>query len=131
MLNLLTGDAGQRAIAAWHMGWPTAQTISGTDWMAPQLAILLEDPYDAVRYIANRSLATLPAYEQWSFDFLDSPQKRAEAKDHAVQVWKRMHRDSVAESNPSVLLGEGANLERGLQQSLIRRRSNRDVYLRE
>ena len=40
---------------AWHLGWPEAQAISGKEWMAPQLAVLLEDPYDAVRYIANRS----------------------------------------------------------------------------
>ncbi len=31
---LLKGDAGQRAIAAWHMGWEPARQASGSDWQA-------------------------------------------------------------------------------------------------
>ncbi len=47
LLWTLTGDAGQRAIAAQAMGWKPAQAASGTDWMLPHLAQLLDDPYDA------------------------------------------------------------------------------------
>ena len=52
LVSLLKGDAGQRAIVAQAFGWPPAQRASGTNWMAPYLALLLNDPYDAVRYIA-------------------------------------------------------------------------------
>ncbi|MGB0580800.1 MAG: multiheme c-type cytochrome, partial [Limisphaerales bacterium] len=50
----LTGDAGTRALVAWHMGWQPAQQASKHDWMAPFLANLLDDEYDAVRFIASR-----------------------------------------------------------------------------
>ena len=131
ILNLLTGDAGQRAIAAWHMGWPEAQEISGTEWIAPQLAVLLKDPYDAVRYIANRSLTSLPGYEQWSFDFLTSPQKREEASDRAIAIWESLPESDQAGPRASVLRDAGGHLEAEVQQRLLKRRSDREVYLRE
>ena len=77
LLWLLRGDAGQRAIAAQAMGWAPAQEASGTDWMAPYLAQLLDDPYDAVRFIAGRSLRTLPGFEAFEYDFVAGPTTRA------------------------------------------------------
>src|SRR4029077_18990255 len=50
LLWLLKGDAGQRAIVAQSLGWAPAQQASGTGWIAPYLALFLDDPYDAVRY---------------------------------------------------------------------------------
>ena len=35
---LLKGDAGQRALAAWHFGWEPAQAASGRAWMGRLLA---------------------------------------------------------------------------------------------
>ncbi|GIT38390.1 MAG: hypothetical protein Ct9H300mP7_3110 [Verrucomicrobiota bacterium] len=35
---LLKGDAGQRAIAAWHMGWEPARKVSGGNWQGPWLS---------------------------------------------------------------------------------------------
>jgi len=52
---LLAGDAGQRAIAAWHMAWPPALAASGADWQAALLLELFADPYPAVRLVAHRS----------------------------------------------------------------------------
>lgn len=58
----LAGDAGQRALAAWHLGWAPARRASalvsgGQGWDVPLLAELLIDPYPAVRWIAFRSLS--------------------------------------------------------------------------
>ena len=33
---LLNGDAGQRALAAWHMGWEPAMIASGSGWQSPR-----------------------------------------------------------------------------------------------
>ena len=33
VLWAVQGDAGQRALAAWSMGWSPAQTASGKDWL--------------------------------------------------------------------------------------------------
>ena len=60
---LLRGDAGQRALIAWHMGWSPAVQISETNWLVPYLAETLDDPYSAVRYIGQRSLKRIPGFE--------------------------------------------------------------------
>lgn len=56
---LLAGDAGQRALVAWHMAWPPALAASGATWQSALLVELFEDPYPAVRLVAQRSLAAL------------------------------------------------------------------------
>jgi predicted CXXCH cytochrome family protein len=65
---LVRGDAGTRALAAWAFGWAPAQATSGTDWMPPLLVRALADEYAAVRWVALRSLKSLPDYEDldWS-----------------------------------------------------------------
>jgi hypothetical protein len=60
---LVRGDAGQRALAAWAMGWADAQASSGRDYLAPLLVQALADEYDAVRWVALRSLRSLSGYE--------------------------------------------------------------------
>jgi hypothetical protein len=78
--DALAGDAGQRALAAWSMGWADAQGRGG---MAPFLAILLDDPYTAVRYIAARSLRRLPGWEDLAYDHLAPPEERRAASARA------------------------------------------------
>jgi formate-dependent nitrite reductase cytochrome c552 subunit len=85
LLWLLRGDAGQRALAAWSMGWAPAQAASGTDWMAAPLAMLLNDPYDAVRFIASRSLRSLPGFGGFQYDFLAPPPERTTATLRALE----------------------------------------------
>ena len=52
----LSGDAVQRAIVGWHLGYGPAIEASGSAWMRVTLAWMLDDPYAAVRYVAERSL---------------------------------------------------------------------------
>lgn len=56
---LLKGDAGQRALMAWHWSWPPARQASPGQRDGRLLLTLLEDPYAAVRLIAHRSLTQL------------------------------------------------------------------------
>ena len=67
---LLKGDAGQRSIVGWHFGWEAAREISGTRWMAPYLAELLDDSYEVVRFIGYHALKELPAFEDFEYDFV-------------------------------------------------------------
>ena len=80
ILMTLKGDAGQRALMAWSFGWGPAQNASGTDWMAPWLSELMRDNYHAIRYIAERSLKTLPQYSDVDYDFIGGPQYWAAAR---------------------------------------------------
>ena len=70
---LLTGDAGQRVIAAWHFGWGPAIQASGkelgTAWIVPRLAHVLDDPYPAVRWVGWQSLKALPGVTKFDYDF--------------------------------------------------------------
>ena len=78
VLIALQGDAGQRALTAFAMGWQDAQAAAGgATWLAPYLAELMDDPYPAVRYIAHRSLRTLPEFKTFAFDFSTDPSRRA------------------------------------------------------
>ena len=90
LLRLLRGDAGQRAIVAQAMGWGPAQHASGTDWMAPHLAQLLDDPYDAVRFIAGRSLRTLPEFSSFDYDFAAPVDRRRDAQRRVMTTFSRV-----------------------------------------
>ena len=56
---MLRGDATQRALAAWHMGWGPATEAADVAALRPALEALLEDPYAAVRQVAATSLRRL------------------------------------------------------------------------
>jgi hypothetical protein len=103
LLALLKGDAGQRAIVAQSMGWPPAQQASGTGWLAPYLALMSKDSYDAVRYIASRSLQTLPPFR----------------------------RDQLPRAAPHLLIDSDGAFNADVVNRLIRARDNRRVVYRE
>ncbi len=65
----LKGDAGQRVIMAWHLGWQPAREASGSEWMVPVIMQLMKDPYAAVRWIAYDSLRKTPLFADTKFDF--------------------------------------------------------------
>jgi hypothetical protein len=88
LLWLLKGDAGQRALVAWSMGWQPAQRSSGGPWMAPYLAILLNDPYDAVRLVAYRSLRAQPGFANFTYNFVAPLAQRIEDRTRAVEIWR-------------------------------------------
>ncbi|MFT6398047.1 MAG: hypothetical protein ACJAYU_002802 [Bradymonadia bacterium] len=52
----LSGDAVQRSIAAWHMGYPPAMETAIRFDATQVLSWMLDDPYAAVRFIASASL---------------------------------------------------------------------------
>ena len=131
LLWCLTGDAGQRALAAWTLGWAPAQQASQTDWVAPILAQLLADPYDAVRYIAHRSLRTLPEFADFEYDYVGNTQHHADAAVRAYRVWLRQSAPRLSVGGPAVLIStDGALLLDDFKQ-LNQLRDNREVLLLE
>jgi hypothetical protein len=128
VLWVTKGDAGQRALAAWSMGWPPAQEASATDWMPPFLAGLLDDPYDAVRFIAGKSLQSLSGYGPIAYDFMAAPDARLAAGGRVLENWQ--HRRAVA-PNPALLLGPGGAIDGATLTRLLALRDNRRITLRE
>jgi hypothetical protein len=125
----LSGDAGQRALMAWSMGWPEARRASGQDWMAPYLGQLLADDYDAVRYMAARSLRTLPGFEDLRYDFLLPADQLVLV---AEEVRRRWSRGSTARApRDALLIGTAGLLDEGRFEALRERRDERPVDLAE
>jgi hypothetical protein len=114
------------------MGWPPALEAVGKEWQAPHLAWLLEEPYDAVRYIAQRSLRRLPGFETFSYDLLCDPAQRKDAREQVLKVWSdHTKTKAVPEKSESVLLDNEGNVLFREQQKLRDSRSNRVIRLIE
>ena len=87
ILWVLKGDAAQRTILAWHLGWEAAREASGGTWMAAYLAQLLTDSYSATRQVAYRSIVELPGFEAFDYDYV-APRSELEQKaTEATELW--------------------------------------------
>jgi hypothetical protein len=131
LLWLLRGDAGQRAIVAWSMGWAPAQEASGTDWTVPYLSALLDDPYDAVRIIAARSLRSLPGFPAFTYDFLVPSTERVTSVAGILNAWRRARRPAQMRTDSALLVNADGSLKGDVVNRLLRERDNRRVSLRE
>lgn len=121
VLWLLRGDAMQRVITAWHMGWEHAQTASGSRWQAPLLAQSLSDSYSVIRFVAWRSVRNLPGFQSFSIDYPGDDKSQSESLLRVIDFWKQTPVDIL---NPEAVLitPEGA-----LDTEAVRRlRSQRD-----
>lgn len=127
---LLGGDAGQRALLAWHLGWEPALQTSGRDWLAPYLAELLQDPYAVVRHIASRSLRRLPGFENFSYDYIGPEADRARARERALELWRASSRPS-GPARPAVLLNSSGALDLEKFSALLLLRDPRPLELLE
>jgi len=131
ILWILGGDAGQRALTAWAMGWKPAQEISKTGWMAPFLAPLMQqDPYPAVRYIAQHSLRTIPGFRFIEYDYMAHPNQRLAILGKIHDIWKR-NKLPAASRKGSLLMDPSGNLAQNVWQALLQTRNNRRVNLEE
>ncbi len=125
LLWLLSGNAIQRAITAWHVGWSPAQQASGTDWLAPHAAQLLDDPYSTVRFIAHRSLQTLPNFQKFKFDFIGPPDGRSKSVSGAVDLWRQSRQAAEVSNGPRMLLDSKGQLLENVQRRLLKQRNDR------
>ena len=130
----LSGDAGQRVLMAWHLGWEPAWGASGKSWIAPVLALLLDDPYAAVRCVAERSMKRVaPDLLPGDYDFTVAPESRPSVQG---AIWERWRRGLVALGAPNLPAATLVRLAEPFAgqaevQRLLRQRDNRPVRLRE
>lgn len=59
LLWLYRGDAHQRALAMWAMGWEPARAVAGERWALPHLVRAIGDPYQVLGLVAWRSLRNI------------------------------------------------------------------------
>jgi hypothetical protein len=128
---ILKGDAGQRALVAWGMGWKPAQDASGRDWLYPYLIYAMSDSYAAVRFDAWKSLQSLPAFERYPFTYT-APD--AELKDNVLktyQKWSRQVRQPSSIFKPETGLDQFGNFRVDLFQRLKSERNEAPIILAE
>ena len=113
----LRGDAGQRGLVAWAMGWEPALEASVSGWMERLLATLMLDTYDAVRFNAMRALRLQPGYESMDVDFLADEADRERVRDQILERWRAQ--------------GSGVDIPDALHNRLLRERDLTPVYLSE
>jgi len=129
----LAGDAGQRILIAWHLGWEPALQASGGAWVPPILGQLLDDPYAAVRCVAERSLKRLaPRLVPTGYDYTRSADSRPAVRAQVFETWKgemSANRDQKLPTQTLVYFDLRTTLD-GFER-LIGQRDNRAVRLRE
>ncbi|MEO9595757.1 MAG: hypothetical protein ABJF25_16860 [Rhodopirellula bahusiensis] len=127
-LHLLSGDAAQRAVQVAAMGWKPAQEASGTEWMEPYLLLALNDPYDAIRIVAEKSLRTLPNRISEPMDAMAPVGERMEAFNDAIEA---IDESLKMEPRPSVLINEEGRFDFLRARAFLERRNHRPIHLRE
>ena len=139
LIWLYKGDAAQRALMAWSMGWAPALDASDPDWMPAHLAELLRDPYDAVRFIALRSLRRHAGFEEFEFDHLSRPGLRKKASEQVIARWQAAYSEPDSSPGPShppkrgphLLLNEQGQLDQDRVETLLMERDSSLIRLLE
>jgi hypothetical protein len=128
---ILRGDAGQRALTAWSFGWGDGHQASGNNWQAPFLGQLLDDRYNAVRFIAHRSLKRLPGFANFDYDFMSGPSIRSAAVTNARQVWRQTQDGQKRPFASQTLIDPAGQILDADFQRLLRQRDDSPVEFAE
>lgn len=132
VLWALEGDAGVRALTAWHLGWEPARAVSGTGWMPYLHSTLLMDPYDAVRRVALDSLRRDARYAGFTLDFtLPLVEQQNAVRESVLADWQRDGLEAAPERAPAVLVRPDGTLDEPSFRRIFARRDQRDVRLSE
>ncbi|MCB9832144.1 MAG: C cytochrome precursor [Planctomycetes bacterium] len=121
ILLALQGDAGQRALIANAMGLAERRAVAGDDWMVPILGHLLDDPYGAVRYVAERSLRRVDGYADFEYDMLAPGEERRTAIAALRERWQARRRPDLIRDATLLQAADGLPLDQELRRLAARR----------
>lgn len=128
---LLKGDAGQRSLVVWHMGWSPAQRASNYTWLYPFLIVELNDPYAAVRFAAWKSLQSLAGFSGLDYDFTADDRHQKEAAASAYQKWWHEVRLQDDSYRAQTILESNGMFRQDVFDRLLEQRSKRKIILAE
>ena len=132
LLWLLRGDAGQRALVAWSMGWqPAAASLPERTGWRHTWGYCWMTPTKPVRFIANRSLDSLPGFRGFRYDFLAPETQRTGDGSRAMDLWRSTLIPGRARTGSELLLNGQGSLDINKVVMLLRQRDDRQVNLRE
>lgn len=128
---LLAGDAAQRVIAAAELGASEPRAVSGSGWQAALLAEALDDPYAAIRFVAQRSLRSFAGFEALDYDFSAPPERRRAAAEWARRRAAAQPVQAAAPWGPPLPLDERGRLRRDVIERLTNARNSRPIRIAE
>ena len=128
---LIKGDAGQRALIAWGMGWKPAQETSGRDWLYPYLIYSMTDPYAAIRFDAWKSLQTLPGFSDFAFTYTADKPAITETANRALTKWSSEVRRPTALFPPETVLESDGRFKEDVFGRLRKARDEKPIVLAE
>jgi predicted CXXCH cytochrome family protein len=128
---ILKGDAAQRVLTAWATGWRPALEASGSEWLAPIMAPLLDDPSPVVRLVTSWSLSATMPQNLLDYDFVGEPAERRQAVERVLAAWKRTKLPLRNGLPARVLIKPDGDSDAQLIQRLLRQRDDRGLFLRE
>jgi len=126
----LAGDALQRALVVWHMGWEPARKASGADWMPLVLLQRLTDPYPAVRFMAKRVLKLHSTIDVAEYDWIGRTSERMKVAARAFRGWVQHHNRAMPPA-PGQVIGEPMPVKRADFDRLLSDRDDKKVDLPE
>ena len=115
------------------MGWAPARRISGHAWLPSYLAVLLLDPYDAVRYRAQRSLQLFPDYTRVTTDPIQGATKaqQKEMMRFVLSHWIKTLSRSDSKRGAHLLIDEKGKFHEARFRGFIKQRDDQDLVLFE
>ncbi len=131
VVGLLRGDANQRALVAWALGWKPAREASGEWWIPPYIAEALKDRYPALRGVAGRSLRRLAGFADVEFDFEAPEFERLQVVERVMKAWREKQSSGSPRGETALLIKPDGSLDRAGMQRLLDQRDNRPVNLSE
>ena len=131
VLWLLRGNALQRILATWSLGWQPAREVSGREWIAPFLVEMLQDPYPAVRLTALRALRTLPDFADIEFEVSWSSERLDALRGRIEKSFERFRSEHARSAGFSVPIDANGVPLRPTTDRLLRQRDHRRMYLFE
>src|SRR5262249_50021964 len=131
VLLLLKGDSVQRALAAWSAGWLPALEVSGSDWLPPLLAPLLEDSSPVIRLMASRSLEMIDDRDKIDYDFVASAAQLAKARRKVTALWGELPLARRLSLPQRVLVKADGTLDHRRIEQLLGQRDQRELRVRE
>lgn len=135
VLWLLRGDAGQRALVAWSFAWDPARAVArrqaGGRWVVPFLAHLLDDPYDAVRFVAAEALVAHSVLDSGSFDYVAPREERVAIQQRVLARTHDSEHDDADSKLTRLLLQADGSLDVVAFDRIAAERDDRRVELRE
>ena len=132
VVELLSGHALNRTLAAASLGWAPAIEAAPGDWAVPLLLEALRDDYAAVRLNAWVALRTREGLDPALYDYLAPAEQREEAIARIERAWRERGGERSSDAVPgAVAVHPARGLDPGWREALLEVRDTTPLTILE